>query len=169
MQSPLTTSPRGLELIRSFEKFEPKAYLCPAGKWTIGYGHVIRQSEPQLRTKTLTRGEAEQLLRADCHTAEIYLSAVLPDWVRPHHFDALISFCFNCGIKAFDGSTLRVKLKAGDRLAAQAEFGKWVFAKGRRLRGLAVRRACEALMFAGCSDNAIETERRRLESLKGPQ
>ena len=65
MQSPLTTSPRGLELIRSFEKFEPKAYLCPAGKWTIGYGHVIRQSEPQLRTKTLTRGEAEQLLRAD--------------------------------------------------------------------------------------------------------
>ncbi len=169
MQSPLTTSPRGLELIRSFEKFEPKAYLCPAGKWTIGYGHVIRQSEPQLRTKTLTRGEAEQLLRADCHTAEIYLSAVLPDWVRPHHFDALVSFCFNCGIKAFDGSTLRVKLKAGDRLAAQAEFGKWVFAKGRRLRGLGVRRACEALMFAGCSDNAIETERRRLESLKGPQ
>ena len=169
MQSPLTTSPRGLELIRSFEKFEPKAYLCPAGKWTIGYGHVIRQSEPQLRTKTLTRGEAEQLLRADCHTAEIYLSAVLPDWVRPHHFDALVSFCFNCGIKAFDGSTLRVKLKAGDRLAAQAEFGKWVFAKGRRLRGLGGRRACEALMFAGCSDNAIETERRRLESLKGPQ
>lgn len=169
MQSPLTTSPRGLELIRSFEKFEPKAYLCPAGKWTIGYGHVIRQSEPQLRAKTLTRGEAEQLLRADCHTAEIYLSAVLPDWVRPHHFDALVSFCFNCGIKAFDGSTLRVKLKAGDRLAAQAEFGKWVFAKGRRLRGLGVRRACEALMFAGCSDNAIETERRRLESLKGPQ
>lgn len=169
MQSPLTTSPRGLELIRSFEKFEPKAYLCPAGKWTIGYGHVIRQSEPQLRTKTLTRGEAEQLLRADCHTAEIYLSAVLPDWVRPHHFDALVSFCFNCGIKAFDGSTLRAKLKAGDRLAAQAEFGKWVFAKGRRLRGLGVRRACEALMFAGCSDNAIETERRRLESLKGPQ
>ena len=169
MQSPLTTSARGLALIRSFEKFEPKAYLCPAGKWTIGYGHVIRQSEPQLRTKTLTRGEAEQLLRADCHTAEIYLSAVLPDWVRPHHFDALVSFCFNCGIKAFDGSTLRVKLKAGDRLAAQAEFGKWVFAKGRRLRGLGVRRACEALMFAGCSDNAIETERRRLESLKGPQ
>ena len=119
MQSPLTTSPRGLELIRSFEKFEPKAYLCPAGKWTIGYGHVIRQSEPQLRTKTLTRGEAEQLLRADCHTAEIYLSAVLPDWVRPHHFDALVSFCFNCGIKAFDGSTLRVKLKAGDRFTAK--------------------------------------------------
>lgn len=169
MQSPLTTSPRGLELIRSFERFEPQAYLCPAGELTIGYGHVIRKSEPHLRTATLTRAEAEALLRGDCRTIEIYLSAVLPDWVRIHHFDALVSFCFNCGIKAFDGSTLRVKLKAGDRLAAQAEFSKWVFAKGRRLRGLVVRRACEALMFAGCSDNAIETERRRLESLKGPQ
>jgi lysozyme len=168
MQSPLTSSPRCLELIRSFEHFEPKAYPCPAGVLTIGFGHVIRPSEPHLRTKTLTRAEAEQLLRDDCRPIETYLSAVLPDWVRIHHFDALVSFCFNVGIQAFDGSTLRVKLKAGDRLAAQAEFSKWVFAKGKRLRGLEVRRACEALMFAGCSDNAIETERRQLESLKGP-
>ena len=168
-KQPESTGDKGVQLICQFEGLKLERYRDAVGLWTIGYGHVIRQSEPQLRTKTLTRGEAEQLLRADCHTAEIYLSAVLPDWVRPHHFDALVSFCFNCGIKAFDGSTLRVKLKAGDRLAAQAEFGKWVFAKGRRLRGLGVRRACEALMFAGCSDNAIETERRRLESLKGPQ
>ncbi|MDD2978221.1 MAG: lysozyme, partial [Aquabacterium sp.] len=66
MQSPLTTSARGLELIRSFEKFEPKAYICPAGKLTIGYGHVIKASEPHLRSKTLTQGEAEALLRDDC-------------------------------------------------------------------------------------------------------
>ncbi len=168
MQSPLTTSARGLELIRSFEKFEPKAYLCPAGKLTIGYGHVIKASEPHLRSKTLTQAEAEALLRDDCRTVEIYLSAVLPDWVRSHHFDALVSFCFNCGVKAFDGSTLRVKIKQGDRQGAQGEFHKWIFSKGRRLRGLVVRRACEALMFAGCSDSTIETERRRLEALKGP-
>lgn len=168
MQSPLTTSARGLELIRSFERFEPKAYLCPAGKLTIGYGHVIKASEPHLRSKTLTRGEAEALLRDDCRTVEVYLSAVLPDWVRAYHFDALVSFCFNCGVKAFDGSTLRVKLKQGDRQGAAGEFHKWVFSKGRRLRGLAVRRACEALMFSGCSDSTIETERRRLEALKGP-
>lgn len=166
MESPLTTSSRGLALIRSFEKFEPKAYLCPAGKLTIGYGHVIRKNEAWLATKTLTKAEAEQLLRDDCRTVEVYLSAVLPDWVRIHHFDALVSFTFNCGVKAFDGSTLRLKLKAGDRIAAQAEFNKWVFADGKRLRGLEIRRACEQLMFAGCTDNAIETERRRLSLIK---
>lgn len=58
MQSPLTTSARSLEFIRSFEKFEPKAYLCPAGKLNIGYGHVIKASEPYLRSKTLMPGEA---------------------------------------------------------------------------------------------------------------
>lgn len=168
MQSPLTTSARGLEFIRSFEQFEPKAYRCPAGKLTIGFGHVIKRSEPQLRAKTLTRSEAEALLAADVRPIETYLSAVLPDWVRSHHFDALVSFCFNAGIGGFDGSTLRVKIKQGDRPGAQGEFHRWVFANGQRLRGLVVRRACEALMFAGCSDSTIETERRRLEALKGP-
>lgn len=167
MQSPLTTSARGLKFIRSFEKFEPKAYLCPAGKLTIGYGHVVKASEPHLRGKTLTQGEAEALLRDDCRTFEVYLSAVLPDWVRSHHFDALVSFTFNCGVKAFDDSTLRVMIKRGDRQGAQGEFHKWVFSKGQRLRGLVVRRACEALMFAGCSDSTIETKRRWLETLKG--
>ncbi|MDY0035431.1 MAG: lysozyme [Zoogloea oleivorans] len=161
------TSSRGLSLIKSFEDFSAVAYLCPAKVWTIGYGHVIRKNEPHLHKATLTVSEAEAMLRDDCRTVETYLNAVLPDWIRAHHFDALVSFAFNVGVGAFDGSTLRVKLKAGDRLAAQAEFSKWVFAKGKRVRGLAIRRACEQLMFAGCSDNAIETERRRLESLKG--
>jgi len=168
MDSPLTLSPRGIALIKSFEDFSAVAYTCPAGLRTIGYGHVIRGSEPYLRTATLSLAQAEALLRADCGTVEVYLNAVLPDWIRPHHFDALGSFTFNCGIRAFDQSTLRAKLKTGDRLAAQAEFDKWVFANGKRLRGLSIRRACERLMFAGCSDVAIERERARLQSLRGP-
>lgn len=167
MQSPLTTSPRGIDLIKQSEDFSAVAYLCPAGVWTIGYGHAIRKSEPHLRTAKLTVAQAEDLLREDLRTVETYLSAVLPDWIRPHHFDALASFAFNVGVGQFDRSTLRLKLKFGDRVGAQAEFSKWIFSKGMRLRGLAIRRALEALMFSGASDQAIETERRRLQSLKG--
>jgi lysozyme len=166
MESPLTTSPRGLALIRSFENFEPKAYRCSAGKWTIGYGHVIRANEAWLMTATLTQAQAEQLLRDDLRPIEAYLSKVLPDWVRIYHFDALASLVFNIGATAFDDSTLLKKLKSGNQTAALAEFLKWVFANGKRLRGLEIRRACEQLMFAGCSDSAIETERRRLSLIK---
>jgi lysozyme len=166
MESPLITSPRGLALIRSFENFAPKAYRCPAGKWTIGYGHVIRANEAWLMTATLTQAQAEQLLRDDLRPVETYLSRVLPDWARTHHFDALASLVFNIGATAFDGSTLLARLKSGNRTAAQAEFVKWVFAAGKRLRGLEIRRACEQLMFAGCTDNTIETERRRLSLIK---
>jgi GH24 family phage-related lysozyme (muramidase) len=62
MQSPLTTSVRGLALIRSFEKFEPKAYLCPAGKLTIGYGH-------NLEARGISRRVAEIIFDEDFEQA----------------------------------------------------------------------------------------------------
>lgn len=161
-------SPRGLDFIKSFEAYSATPYVCPAGKLTIGYGHVIRKSEPHLRRASLSDQAASALLAEDCKTVEIYLCAVLPDWVRTHHFDALGSFVFNVGIGAFAGSTLRKTLKTGDRQACQAEFDKWIFSNGVRLRGLVIRRACERLMFAGGSDAAIESERACLHALKGP-
>lgn len=168
MQSTYQTSERGTGLIRDFETFAPRMYYCPANKPTIGFGHVIRANEQHLRNAMLTLDQAVKLLQADLSTVEIYLNSVLPDWIRQYHFDALASLVFNIGVGNFDQSTLLKLIKANDRPAAEAEFGRWIFSKGVRLRGLVIRRACERLMFAGCTDNTIANERARLQAMKGP-
>lgn len=163
---PLKTSPRGIALIESFEDFAATPYLCPAGKWTTGFGHVILKSEPHLYKATLSRLQARELLRADLGTVEVFLNAVLPAGTAQFRFDALAALVFNIGVGAFDRSTLLKRIKASDLKGAEAEFEKWVFANGQRLRGLEIRRACEAMMFGGCSDSTIASERTRLQAIR---
>lgn len=163
---PLKTSPRGIALIESFEDFAAQPYLCPAGKLTTGFGHVILKSEPHLRTATLSMLQARELLRADVGTVEVYLNAVLPAGLSQFRFDALVCLVFNIGIGAFDSSTLLKRLKVGNLKAAEDEFRKWVFVKGQRSRGLEIRRALETMFFAGCSDSTIANERARMYAIR---
>ena len=64
-------------------------------------------------------------------------------------FDALVSFAFNLGSGALQRSTLRRKINRDDHLAVPAEFRRWVWAGGRKLKGLVRRRKAEAVMYAG--------------------
>ena len=145
------TSPAGRALIRAAEGFAPGLYLCPAGKKTIGYGHVVRADEhfPGL----ISRERAEALLVADLAPVETYLSAALPN-LSQNQFDALASFCFNCGLAAFEKSTLFSRLKAGDMAGAAGQFERWVHGNGKVLPGLVKRRAREKALFLteGTSD-----------------
>lgn len=138
------TSPRGLALIRSAESFSATVYLCPAGKPTIGYGHVLREGDHL--TPPISRERAELLLCSDLAPVEIYLAAVFPA-LNQNEFDALASFAFNVGLGAFEGSTLFKKLKVGDKAGASAQFGRWISAKGKVLPGLLKRRAAERDLF----------------------
>lgn len=138
------TSPAGLALIRAAESFSSTGYLCPAGKPTIGYGHVIRPGDSFLRGISRERGEA--LLVEDLAPVEIYLNAVFPSLTQ-NQFDALASFCFNVGLGAFEKSTLFARLKAGDLTGAAGQFGRWVHGGGKRLPGLIKRRAAERDLF----------------------
>lgn len=141
-----SVSPAGLHLIRSFESFSPVPYICPAGKRTIGYGHVLRQEE--FFPRPISAPFADALLHEDLAPVEIYLNATLPDLTQ-NEFDALASFCFNVGLGAFEKSTLFARLKAGDKTGAAGEFGRWVHGGGRVLPGLVKRRAMERALFLG--------------------
>jgi lysozyme len=148
----MCVSPAGLALIKHYESYAARAYTCPAGRRTIGYGHVIRSGEPYgARGYEMSTEEATRVLDLDCDTAEAAVRRLVTAPIEQHEFDALVSFVFNIGAGAFAGSTLLAKLNAGDDEGAAAEFDRWVKANGKRLPGLVLRRNAEETMFRGMS------------------
>ena len=97
----MKTSAIGRKLIKTFEGYRSEAYLCPAGRWTIGYGHTSGV-EPG---DTCTREEADEFLKEDLINAENAVNAQNLD-LSQTQFDALVSFVYNIGSGAFQDSTL---------------------------------------------------------------
>jgi lysozyme len=143
----MTISDDGLDLIKRYEGLRLKAYKCPAGVWTIGYGHTRGVTSGM----TITEEIAEALLREDVRPAEKLLNGLHIN-LRQGQFDALCSWIFNLGSGNFLASTLKKKLVAGapDKEIV-AEIVKWnkatVNGKKVELAGLTRRRAEEAAHF----------------------
>lgn len=128
------------EKIQEFEGLRLTAYKCPAGVWTIGYGHTKGVKMGQ----TITKAQAETLLRGDLLPCEEYVRGLNLELTQGQ-FDALVDFCFNLGTAALQRSTLLQKIHTkADELTIRNEFTKWVNAGGVRLQGLVKRRAWEA-------------------------
>lgn len=132
-----------INLIRIFEGIRLRAYLCPAGVWTIGFGSTGPGIGPGL---VWTRAQAETRMAED---AIHFLSAArkLCPYVSGARLDALADFAYNLGASRLAGSTLRRKVNVGDFDAAADEFPKWVFAGGKKLPGLVIRREAERNLF----------------------
>jgi lysozyme len=136
-------SNQGLDLIKRFEGPELSAYRCPAGVWTIGYGHT----GPLVREGlVISPAEAEEMLRSDLLRFEEGVAKSAGTCTQGQ-FDALVSFAFNLGLGALRSSTLLKKHKAGEHRLAAREFGRWIHAGGRKLPGLVKRRAAEAALY----------------------
>ena len=136
-------SDRGLDLIRRFEGLKLRAYRCPAGVWTIGYGHTGPEVRPGLR---ITREEAEDLLLADVTIFDEAVGRIAEAATQGQH-DALVSFAFNLGLGALMSSTLLKRHRSGDHPGAADQFRRWVHVRGRKLPGLVKRRAAEAALY----------------------
>lgn len=139
----MKTSDKGIGLIKRFEGLRLKAYLCPAGKPTIGYGHTkgVKLGD------VITEEEAEQLLLEDLIVVENEINKHNLD-INQNQFDALVSFVYNVGVGNFRTSTLLKKIKANpnDKTIAN-EFKRWVYSNGKRLPGLVKRREEEAKLY----------------------
>lgn len=136
----MTPSENCLALIRNHEGLRVKAYRCPAGVWTIGYGHTYAV----MPGSRITAEEAEELLQRDADVAAL---SVPRTGLNQNQYDALVSFVFNLGGEVFKKSTLRRLVIDGLYKQAAAEFPRWVYAKGQVLSGLVVRRADERALF----------------------
>ncbi len=143
----MNTGKQGRDLIKQFEGYRSTSYLCPAGVWTIGYGHTKGVTAGQY----CTRADAERFLSEDLQTAENTLNrfAETNDLVlRQCQFDALVSFIFNVGTGNWSKSTLR-KLVAADPgdPYIRYQFSRWVYGGGKELPGLVRRRKAEADLY----------------------
>lgn len=135
----------GIDLIKQFEGLYLKAYRCPAGVPTIGYGHTAGVAVGQ----TITQQQADDYLRRDVRQFERAVARLVTVPLTQGQFDALVSFAFNLGEGALAQSTLLRLLNAGDYAGAAAQFDRWVYASGKKLSGLVKRRAAERALFEG--------------------
>lgn len=132
-----------IELIKRFEGLRLTAYKCPAGVWTIGYGHTsgVREGD------RCTGEQAEAWLAADVLESERAVDYLVKVPLTDNQRGALVSLVFNVGGGNFTASTLLKKLNAGDYAGAAAEFRRWNKAGGKVLPGLTTRRQAEAALF----------------------
>lgn len=138
-------SQKGIDLIKKFEGFSDKEYICPAGKTTIGYGHVILADEHF--QEPMTRREAENLLKKDLEPRQKSLNSFLKVKVNQNQFDALMSLIYNIGVGNFQKSTL---LKfVNDRLFDKVpdQFIRWCYISGEKSTGLINRREEEIKLW----------------------
>ena len=151
-------STKGLTLIKQEEAFAAHLYHCPAGKPTIGYGHVVQASEPRLLAagRVLSEAEASKLLEQDVNQKYgAHVASRLTRTVTQNQFDALVSLCYNIGTGGFDKSSVLRLANTGSTSteAICAAFGLWnkfTNPKTKQLEvsnGLTVRRAREAALY----------------------
>lgn len=138
-----STNTDGVKIITTYEGLSLKSYLCPAGVWTIGYGHT----DGVKRGDTITREQAESMLLDDLVLFEQAVRNGLEIEVNENQFSALVAFVYNVGAGAYEKSTLLRKINAGDFVGASKEFARWNKAGGRVLPGLVKRRQAEMELF----------------------
>jgi len=142
-------SDAGVSAVKGFEGFRAKAYLCPAGVWTIGFGTTNGVKEGD----SVTRARAEELLKSDLKWAEAVINKKVTVKLKQNQFDALCSFVYNIGETAFSKSTMLKLLNKGQYDAVPAQIARWNRVGKEVNRGLTIRRAAEADMWLQSTDD----------------
>ena len=131
------------ELIKSFEGLELESYLCPAGIWTIGYGHTGNVRKGQ----KITKKEADELLDVDLSVFRKGVRNLVKVPLNQNQFGALVSFAYNVGLGNLKTSTLLRLLNEGNYTGAADQLLRWNKSKGKVLTGLVRRREAERAVF----------------------
>jgi lysozyme len=144
------TSEKGINLIKKYEGFSAKPYLCPAKIPTIGYGATFYPNGKKvtMSDKQITEVEATELLKNMLTRFEQYVDSFCIDTLTQNQFDALVSFCYNVGPTNLKNSTLLKKVNNNPNdETINDEFMKWTRGGGKVLKGLVTRRKSESELY----------------------
>jgi len=165
----MKTSSSGIAMIAYFEQYhdgdlskiglQPK--MCPSGIWTVGLGHALinKNTGKWLKGKgdypliavqypeylTMTKQQADELLRKDLVSYEVKVTKGLKVPVTQYQFDALVSFCYNCGWS--DMLFRMINHKEQTEKIVQWWQAHYITGDGKVLKGLIWRRSVEAELF----------------------
>lgn len=143
---------KGTAIIRKYEGLRLQAYICPAGKPTIGWGNCFYENGSPVKIgDKITIDRADKLLFSIIAKFEIELSRLVKSQINENQKGALTSFIFNLGSTKFGNSTLLKKVnKNPNDPTIRDEFMRWVGKDPNTINGLRSRRAAEAdLYFTG--------------------
>lgn len=142
----MKTSISGVNLIKQFEGCELTAYICPAGVPTIGYGNTYYLNGSKVsKGDKITQKQADDLLMAILPKYENIVKTNVKVELNQNQFDALVSFCWNCG-KSNNLFRL-VNLQATDEVIYKWWTTHYITGGGKQLAGLVKRRKIEAELF----------------------
>jgi len=142
----MKTSQKGIELIKQFEGCKLKSYKCPASVWTIGYGNTFYlDGSKVLMGQKISQVEADMLMLKLLPKYEATVIKNIKVTLNQNKFDALVSFCWNCG----SSQTLfrLVNQKATDEIIYDWLINHYIMGGGKVLPGLVRRRRIEADLF----------------------
>lgn len=135
-------------LAKRFEGCHLTPYYCPAGVLTCGWGSTGPDVFPG---RKWTQGYADMRLEQDAIKFSVGALAACPVLANEadEKLSAITDFAYNLGLGALRSSTLRKRINARRWADVPFELNKWVYAGGRKLRGLVIRRKAEAELFMG--------------------
>ena len=145
----MNISKKGLDIIKKYEGLRLTAYKCPAGVWTIGYGHTKGVSNGMV----ITQAQADKYLLEDIANAEKNVNSFNSKyfWTQ-NEYDALVSFAFNVGsINQLTANGTRDKKTIGAKILLYNKAG------GNVLKGLVRRREEEHKLYFDSSKTALPT------------
>lgn len=159
-----------IDLAKRFEGFHrvPKhdpqrayPYICPAGYWTIGFGHLCQPAHPPI-----TEEEGERYLAIDLQIAMKATLRYCPVLITEPEgrLAAIVDFTFNLGAGRLQTSTLRRRVNQRDWFAAEQELRRWIYGGGKVLPGLVSRRAAESAFLTASAKSRAESKLETLAS-----
>jgi lysozyme len=137
------------QFLKSKEGLRLKAYICPAGKWTIGYGNTFYEYGSKVKKgDTISKNRAEELFENILYQFSKEVKSLLKTELNDNQFSALVSFSYNVGIGNFSKSTLLKLVNINpSNPSIKNEFIKWNKGGGKTLYGLTIRRQKEADIY----------------------
>lgn len=148
------TNQEGINLIKRFETYRSKPYICPTGHPTIGFGTTVYPNGQKVKMtdSPITLEKANEILQYDLAKFEKFVIDLVKIKLTSNQFSALVSWTYNLGPDALRRSTMLKKINANPNDPSIAdEIKRWnkgsVNGVLQSLPGLVTRRNAEAELY----------------------
>jgi len=146
-------------LIKRFEGWRSKPYLCSANVPTIGWGSTMYENGDKvtLDDPEITKERGQELFELDAERFLLQVYKACPVLTKhDNKAAAILSWTYNLGAARLRASTMRTRINQERWVEAVQELKRWNLAAGKVTRGLILRREAEASLFLSPTNNKTE-------------